>query len=82
MRQPCGKSGITFFGLDGTAQKVISRFPSDGCKIELSPGTRTRCRLMSTKKASHKEDLNTVKRLICLKQLFLAIFSLDKILQN
>lgn|GEM_PF-6235488 len=27
-----GKTRITFFGLDGTAQKVIARFPSDGCK--------------------------------------------------
>ncbi len=27
-----GKTRITFFGLDETATKVISRFPSDGCK--------------------------------------------------
>ena len=26
-----GKTRITFFGLGGTAPKVISRFPSDGC---------------------------------------------------
>jgi len=26
-----GKMRITFFGLGGTAPKVISHFPSDGC---------------------------------------------------
>jgi len=27
-----GKTRKTFFGLGGTAPKVLSRFPSDGCK--------------------------------------------------